>query len=58
MTDAEIDRMVDHIDEMARRIGCRFIPDPEKLLAFRCVQREREAMKEHYRKELAKIGQA
>jgi hypothetical protein len=50
MTDDEIDRMISEIGQMARRIGCDFIPDPDKLMAFRCAQREERAMREHYRK--------
>lgn len=52
MTDREIDDLIAHIDELAQRIGCRFVPDPDKLMAFRCAQRENEAMREHYRKAL------
>lgn len=44
MTDKEIDDMIDYIDRMARRIGCNFIPDPDKLMAFRCAQREEEGI--------------
>ena len=50
MTDAEIDRMIVTIKEMASRIGCDFIPDHDKLMAFRCAQREEEAVREQYRK--------
>lgn len=50
MTDAEIDRMIQTIDEMAQRIGCRFYPDPDKLMAFRCAQKEEEAVRAEYRK--------
>jgi hypothetical protein len=50
MSDEEIDALVSRIDEMARRIGCRFIPDPEKLLAFRCAQRAEREMRAYYRK--------
>jgi hypothetical protein len=50
MTDTEIDQMIQRIDEMAQRIGCRFYPDPDKLLAFRCAQREEEAVRAQYRK--------
>lgn len=35
MTDAEIDAMIEEIDRMAQRIGCRFVPRPEKVMAFR-----------------------
>jgi hypothetical protein len=50
MTDDEINRTIAEIDAMARRIGCRFIPDPEKLLAFRCAQSEERAMRAEYQK--------
>jgi len=50
MTDEEIDAMVRRIDEMAQSIGCRFVPDQDKLFAFRCSQREERAMREEYRK--------
>lgn len=55
MTDAEIDVIVGQIDEMAQRIGCRFVPDPDKLLAFRCSHRELEATKKHFAQEFDKI---
>lgn len=50
MTDAEIDRLIIEIDQMAQRIGCRFVPDPDRLMAFRCSQREEEAVREQYRR--------
>lgn len=56
MTDKEIDELISEIDQMARQMGCRFIPDPDKLLAFRCAQRENEAVREHYRRELARFA--
>lgn len=52
MTDAEIDQLIQEIDQLAQRVGCRFVPDPDKLMAFRCAQREERAMREHYRKEI------
>lgn len=56
MTDREIDDLVAEIDQMARRIGCRFVPDPEKLLAFRCAKREEQAVRDHYRAEMKKLA--
>lgn len=50
MTDEEIDRMIMRIKEMAARIGCDFIPDPDKLMAFRCAQHEELAVREEYRR--------
>lgn len=38
MSDQEIDELIHEIDRMAQRIGCRFVPDPDKLMAFRCSQ--------------------
>ena len=55
MTDAEIDELIAEIDTLARRIGCRFVPDPDKLMAFRCSQRAEQATREHYRKEIQRI---
>lgn len=55
MTDIEIDHLIDEIDRMAQRIGCRFVPDPDKLLAFRCAEREAEAVREEYRRQLKRI---
>lgn len=52
MSDKEIDLMIYEIDQMARRIGCRFVPDPDKLMAFRCAQREERAHRDAYRKAL------
>lgn len=49
MTDAEIDQLISEIDQMAKRIGCRFVPDPDKLMAFRCAKREEQAVREAYR---------
>jgi hypothetical protein len=43
MTDQEIDALVLSLDEMAQQIACRFIPDPDKLTAFRCAQRDERA---------------
>lgn len=57
MTDAEIDRLIGEIKEMAARIGCEFIPDPEKLLAFRCRQHEERAVREEYRRAAAAVWQ-
>lgn len=54
MTDAEIDQLIQEIDRMAQVIGCRFVPDPDKLMTFRCAQREERAVREHYRKERAR----
>jgi len=39
MTDPEVDRMIRQIQEMARRIGCEFVPDARKLEVFRDAQR-------------------
>lgn len=50
MTDREIDDLICHIQEMARRIDCEFHPDPDKLMAFRCTQREHEATKLEYQR--------
>ena len=55
MIDTEIDAMIRRIDKMARVIGCRFVPDPEKLLAFRCAQREHEAMHAEYRRQMREL---
>lgn len=52
MTDAEIDKMIAEIDQMAQRIGCRFIPDPDMLMAFRCAQHQERAVREEYRRAL------
>lgn len=47
-TDEEINAMVRQIDEMARRIGCRFIPDTRKLDAYRESRRiAREAIDQY-----------
>lgn len=56
MTDKEIDDLIAEIDRMARRIGCRFVPDPDKIMAFRCAQREEQAMRDHYRAEMRKLA--
>lgn len=56
MTDREIDDLISEIDQMARRIGCRFVPDPEKLLAFRCAKREEQAVHDHYRAVMKKLA--
>lgn len=53
MTDAEIDRTIAEIKEMARRIGCEFHPDPDKLLTFRRAQRDEESIREKYRRAVA-----
>lgn len=52
MTDREIDILIAEIVELAQRIGCRFVPDPDKIVAFRCAQRGEEAVREHYRREV------
>lgn len=49
MTYDEIDRLIGQIKEMARRIGCDFVPDPDKLEAFRRSQLWARATKEQYR---------
>lgn len=49
MTDREIDQLIIEIDKMAQMVGCRFVPDPDKLMAFRCAQREQEAVRAYYR---------
>ena len=54
MTDREIDVLIGQIRNMATRIGCNFTPDPEKLLAFRCAQREKEKMRDFYREQMSK----
>ncbi len=54
MTDREIDVLIAEIDELAQRIGCRFVPDPDKLMAFRCAQHAEEVMRAHYRQEQRK----
>lgn len=54
MTDDKIDLMVERIDEMAQRIGCRFIPDTDKILAFRRSQHEEAAHRAEYAKMRAK----
>jgi hypothetical protein len=46
MTDEQIDQLVWEIDAMAQRIGCRFVPDPDKLMAFRCAQQRERVMRE------------
>lgn len=46
MTDAEIDALIVEIDEMAQRIGCRFNPDPDKVMLFRRAQGTEKA-KQH-----------
>lgn len=56
MTVAEIDELIREIDEMARRVGCRFVPDPDKLMAFRCSQSEERATREHYRQERDRLA--
>lgn len=38
MSDAEIDALIAEIDRMARRVGGRFRPDPDKIAAFRAAQ--------------------
>jgi len=50
MTDEEIDLLIGRIKEMASRIGCDFVPDPDKLMAFKCAQREARAYREQYNK--------
>jgi hypothetical protein len=50
MTDREIDVLIAQINELSQRMGMRFEPNPDKLMAFRCAQRENEAMAEHYRR--------
>jgi hypothetical protein len=57
MTDRDIDQLIGQIQEMAARIGCDFIPDPDKLLAFRCAQREARAVQEEYRRMAAHQGE-
>jgi hypothetical protein len=52
MTDYEIDQLIAEIDEMAQRIGCRFIPDPDRLMDFRCSQREMRSYREEYEQAL------
>jgi hypothetical protein len=42
MSDAEIEALMAEIDRMARRVGGRFRPDPNKLAAFRAAQRKQE----------------
>lgn len=54
MRDHEIDRLIREIKEMARRIGCEFVPDPRKLEAFRKSQEQRRKWVEQYRSALAK----
>jgi ferredoxin-thioredoxin reductase catalytic subunit len=49
MTDDEIDCMIREIDQMARRIGCRFVPDAKMLDAFRESQYRRRKHIEEYR---------
>lgn len=55
MTDREIDVLIAQIDELCQRMGMRFEPDPDKLMAFRCAQREQEAVREHYRREARRL---
>lgn len=54
MTDHEIDRLIREIKEMARRIGCDFVPDPRKLADFRKAQERRRKYIEQYRSTLAR----
>lgn len=49
MDDNEIDRLIREIKEMARRIGCEFVPDPRKLADFRKSQELRREYVEQYR---------
>jgi hypothetical protein len=29
--------LIERLDEMARRLGCRFVPDPMKIAAYRAA---------------------
>jgi hypothetical protein len=40
VTDKEIDDLCAEIDRMAQRVGCRFVPDPDKIKTFRQAHRE------------------
>jgi hypothetical protein len=53
MTDSEIDRLIWQIQEMARRIGCDFIPDAAKLKAFKKSQAMARESYAQYRAALA-----
>lgn len=39
-----------------KRVGCRFVPDPDKLMAFRRAKREEQAVRDHYRAEMKKLA--
>lgn len=47
-----MDRLIAEIKEMAASIGCDFIPDPKKLMAFRYAQRKKLMTLEEYRRTL------
>ncbi len=40
MTDQQINELCAELDGMARRIGCRFVPDPEKIAAYKARRQE------------------
>lgn len=60
MTDREIDELIGQINELCARMGQTFEPDQDKLMAFRCAQRENEAMKAHFQSEMRRrsLGEA
>lgn len=38
MDDDEIEKLCRELDEMAQRVGARFIPDPEKIAAYKAAR--------------------
>lgn len=42
MTEEQIDDLIDEIDKLAQRLGCRFVPDPEKIAALKAAAYERD----------------
>lgn len=47
MTDEEVDNTIWEIKKMARSVGCEFIPDPERVAAFKQAQKEARGRWEH-----------
>lgn len=56
MTDHEIDILVRQVRELSDRMGGCFVLDHERLLNFRCAQREQEAVREQYRKYMRELN--
>jgi hypothetical protein len=45
MTNEEIDELIAHLKEMASHVGAVFVPDPEKIKAYRRARDSRRGIR-------------